>query len=104
MRIMISQPMNGLTREQIERARAETVRKLEAEGHEIVDSFVEVPGDAGINAGLYCLGKSFQIMAGCDAVYFMPGWDKARGCSMEFHAAMKYGVKTLFAEGHDPFK
>lgn len=97
MRIMISQPMRGLTREQIEEGRAAVVSKLTAAGYEIVDSFVADETPVG-NAALACLGKSFQIMAQCDAVYFMSGWEKARGCWMEYHACRRYGIRAMCGE------
>jgi hypothetical protein len=88
--------MKGLTREQIEANRAAVVAELTAQGHEIVDSFVAEETPTG-NAALDCLGKSFQIIAQSDAVYFMDGWEAARGCWMEFEACKRYGVKTLNA-------
>ena len=95
MRVMISQPMAGLTREEIERNRAEAVRWLEAEGHEVVDSIVTDEPPANSNQALFCLGKSFQIMATCDAVLFLEGWEQARGCRMEHAACEAYGVQVM---------
>ena len=95
MRVMISQPMKGLTREEIERNRAEAVKRLGAEGHEVVDSIVTDEPPADSNAALHCLGKSFQIMATCDAVLFLEGWEQARGCRMERAACEAYGVKVM---------
>ena len=95
MRVMISQPMKGLTLEQITLNRAEAVKRLEAEGHEVVDSIVTDEPPANSNQALFCLGKSFQIMAKCDAVLFLEGWDKARGCRMERAACEAYGVQVM---------
>ena len=38
MKIMLSQPMNGKTNEQIKEEREALVKKLEAEGHEVLDT------------------------------------------------------------------
>ena len=38
MKIVISQPMNGMSNDQIKKNRGEVVKDLEAEGHEILDS------------------------------------------------------------------
>jgi hypothetical protein len=86
--------MRGLTREQIEANRAAVVAELTAAGHEIVDSFVADETPTG-NAALDCLGKSFQIIAQADAVYFMEGWEQARGCKMEYAACRAYGIAIL---------
>lgn len=92
MRVMISQPMNGLSAEEIRERRAAVVARLEAEGHEVVDTvFTETPPE-GDNQALWYLGKSLQAIAGVDAVYFMDGWDKARGCRIEYEACVTYGV------------
>ena len=96
MRFMISQPMKGLSKEQIEENRAYIVKKLTEEGHTIVDSFIEVPDSE--NKALWCLGASFQIMSNCDAVYFLKGWENARGCVLEHKACEAYGVKIYLEE------
>ena len=38
MKIMISQPMNGKTTEQIRKERVELVKELESQGHEVLDT------------------------------------------------------------------
>ncbi|MDR2209385.1 MAG: DUF4406 domain-containing protein [Azoarcus sp.] len=91
---MISQPMKGLTREQIESNRAEVVSLITELGYEIIDSYVTDETPTG-NRALDCLGKSFQIIAQADAVYFMDGWRDSRDCWMEFEACVRYGIKTI---------
>lgn len=93
MKVMISQPMNGLTDEEILESKRKAVIQLESQGHEVVNSFFgnDHPGGA-----LYCLGKSLEIMDNCDAVYFLNGWKNARGCRIEFQAALDYNKKLLF--------
>lgn len=34
-------------------------------------------------------------MANADAVYFMEGWQNARGCVIEHMICEKYGIKIL---------
>lgn len=93
MKVMISQPMNGLTEEEILDNKRKATIQLEAQGFEVINSFFgsDHPGGA-----LYCLGKSLEIMDGCDAVYFLNGWTDARGCRIEFLAALDYNKKVLF--------
>ena len=58
MRVMISQPMKGLSAEEIRERRAAVVAGLEAEGHQVVDTvFTEAPPE-GDNQALWYLGKS----------------------------------------------
>lgn len=95
MRVMISQPMNGLTEEQIEKNRAAAVARIQAAGHTVVDSIIADDPPADSNAGLFYLGRSLQIMAECDAVLFIEGWEQARGCIIEHIACNGYGIAIL---------
>ena len=93
---MISQPMRGKTNEQIRQERAELVKQLEEEGHEVIDTiFEEAPADEDI--AIYMLSQSIRYIGKVDAVVFMPGWEEARGCRIEYEVADKYGkfIKTL---------
>lgn len=89
IKIMISQPMKGKTEEQIRSERAELVKKLEEKGHEVVDTIFAEETPEG-DARLYYLAKSIEAMSKVDAVVFMPGWEKARGCQIEHEIAVKY--------------
>lgn len=95
MRVMISQPMAGLKRDTIEARRAEAVEMLEAKGHEVVSSNVADEPPANSNEALWYLGRSLQIMATCDAVLFLEGWEHARGCRIERAACELYGVDSM---------
>lgn len=63
LKIMISQPMDGKSEEQIRNERAKLVKEL---------------------------AKSIEAMSKVDAVTFMPGWENARGCKIEHEIAVKY--------------
>lgn len=97
MQIIISQPMKGLTEEQIRINRSAVVAELEAQGHTIIDSiFPDFPSASTKNVPLYFLGRSFMLIAEqADAVYFMNGWQEARGCKMEYEACKEYGVQII---------
>ena len=96
MKVMISQPMKGLTTEQVRQNREHAVLLLEGMGDEVVDTvFTDNPPETK-NEALWHLGKSLQFMANCDAVYFMKGWEDARGCAIEHDAATKYGIQTIY--------
>lgn len=96
MKIMISQPMRGKTNEQIREERAELVKQLEKQGHEVIDTVFETaPADEDI--AIYMLSQSIRYIGKVDAVVFMPGWKNARGCRIEYKVADNYGkfIKTL---------
>lgn len=95
MKIMISQPMRGKTNEQIRQERAELVKELEEQGHEVIDTvFEEAPADEDI--AIYMLSQSIRYIGKVDAVYFMKGWEKARGCKIEHQVAVEYGKKVFY--------
>lgn len=96
MKIMISQPMRGKTNEQIRQERAELVKELEEQGHEVIDTvFENAPADE--DTAIYMLSQSIRYIGKVDAVVFMPGWEEARGCRIEYEVADNYGkfIKTL---------
>lgn len=96
MKIMISQPMNGKTEEQIRNERASLVKELEEKGYEVIDTIFAEKTPEG-DARLYYLAKSIEAMSKVDAIIFMPGWEKARGCKIEHEIAVKYNkfIKEL---------
>ena len=95
MKIMISQPMKGKTNEQIREERAELVEKLKVEGHEVIDTvFENAPVDEDIV--IYMLSQSIRYIGKVDAVYFMKGWEKARGCKIEHEVAVQYGKQVFY--------
>lgn len=96
MKVMISQPMRGKTNEQIREERAELVKRLTEEGHEVVDTIFEnAPADEDV--AIYMLSQSIRYIGKADALYFMRDWEKARGCKIEHEVAVEYGKKVFYA-------
>ena len=95
MKIMISQPMRGKTNEQIRKERTELVKKIQKEGNEVVDTvFENAPNNEDI--AIYMLSQSIRYIGKVDAVYFMKGWNKARGCKIEHEVAVEYGKQVFY--------
>ena len=92
MRIMISQPMTGRTVGDIRRERSKVINKLKEDGHEVIDTVFNFEGKDPYNDGLFYMGHSILAMSEVDAVVFMPGWDKSRGCKIEHELALRYGL------------
>ena len=98
-KVFISQPMNGLTEEEIlkERERAEFAvreyleRIYPGEPVEFLNTyFRDFDGN-----GLKYLAKSLELLAEADVAYFAEGWETARGCGIEHDCAAAYGKKIL---------
>ena len=88
MKIMISQPMRGKTNEQIRKEREELVRRLQEEGHEVIDTVLDISEN---KSPIYYLSRSIELLDKADGVVFMKGWQEARGCRIEHQVAVDYG-------------
>lgn len=105
---MISQPMNGLTDEEIEKTREKAIRHLERLGYKVVntlftdDWYSESMKDRDVhNTPVYYLARSLESMSFCDVVYFCDGWEEARGCRIEHDVAEEYGLDIIYAEDEE---
>lgn len=103
---MFSQPMAGLTDEQIIAAREVAIKHLTENGYEVVNTLFtdewyskEKIAERGVVQIPLCfMAKSLEIMSLCHAVYFAKGWENARGCRIEHEAAKAYGLEILYEE------
>ena len=98
--VFISQPMKCLTEAQIRANRQDAVEQIESLGCEVLDSVFdyESPEYTGLkNKPLFYLAKSFELIASkADGVYFLKGWQEARGCRLEHDACIAYGVPVYY--------
>lgn len=107
LKAMISQPMNGLSEEEIQKVRLKAIEDLEEKGYEVVSTYFDdewANKDNMVNRGVRqipvaFLAKSLEHMALCDAVYFCDGWEKARGCRIENQVAKAYGLTIIYPSG-----
>lgn len=102
-RVFISQPMRGMTDDEILKARNKAVSFLEEQGYEVADSFFqETPTFSdepdGCNHPMFCLAKSLEVLSTCDILYCCKGWNENRGCIIEHDAAIAYGLSVLECE------
>ena len=96
MKVMISQPMRGKTNAQIRKERADVVRRLKADGFEVVDTIINDEPPKNSDEAIFYLGKSIEFISMVDVVYFMQGWHKARGCMIEHAVCQQYGKQTMY--------
>ena len=98
-KLFISQPMRGLTDEEILKAREEIRARAEhaiGEPVELIDSFIkDFPGEINKSIPVWCLGKSIQFLSQADIAYFGGNWRNARGCKIEHEVARIYGIKII---------
>lgn len=96
MKVMISQPMYGKTDEQIRLERENLVELLELEGLEVVDTIISEDAPKDMDEAIYYLAKSIKYIGKVDCVFFMKGWEKARGCKIEHQVAVEYGKQVKY--------
>lgn len=101
MKVFISQPMQGLTDEEILKAREEAIvyakahlPHLKDEEIEIINSFF--PGAVAENRPLWNLGKSLQLLSEADVCLFIGSWVMSRGCRIEHECCLQYGIKAIY--------
>lgn len=101
---MISQPMNGLTDEEIVKTRSKAIKHLERLGYKVVNtlfaydwySYLAMKGIGVVNIPLHFLAKSIEKMSHCDVAYFCYGWENYRGCRIEHEVAKAYGLDIIY--------
>ena len=98
-KLFISQPMRGLTDEEILKAREEIKNRAEetiGEPLELINSFIEdYPRENNKSIPVWYLGKSIQFLSQADIAYFGGDWRNARGCKIEYEIANVYGIKVI---------
>ena len=98
MKLFISQPMGGRTDEEILAEREKAIASVKKyakpdEEIEVIDSFFQnAPAEA---RPLWYLGKSLELLSTADIVYFVKGWENARGCKIENTCAIEYGIDVI---------
>lgn len=102
-KLFISQPMRGLSEEEILREREEIKRNVKSkieefmgEPVEVIDSyFQDYPGESCKSIPIWYLGKSIKLLSEADIVYFGGDWRNARGCRIEHKVAEEYGIQII---------
>ena len=105
-RVMISQPMSGLTDDEITQTQNRAYQHLRDIGYDVVNTlFLDYPSDEDLKVSrgiiqphIFYLSNAVREMSKCDAVYFVKGWKDARGCKIEHEIAREYGLELIYEE------
>lgn len=98
LNVFISQPMAGLTTQQITQRRdhiAELVKNRYGNDVVIIDSIL-TKQPTNKNPSVHCLGTSLQLMADADLAVFDIGYEFARGCRIEHQVAIDYNIDLAY--------
>jgi hypothetical protein len=91
---IISQPMRGKTEDEVRAEREPVIHLLQENGYETIDTVFSDFTNQG-NIPLKYLAKSLEFIADVEMVYFMKGWEHARGCKIEHQVCIDYGIEIL---------
>lgn len=97
MKVFISQPMRGLAEREIKLNRLkaiENIKSIYGNDVEIIDNYFN-----NNEKPLFNLGKSIELLSTADVIYLCKGWNKARGCNIEYMCASDYSIKIIFENG-----
>lgn len=105
-KIIISQPLENKTPQEIIETEKEARKYLETKGYKVENKFfinekwlIEQLGIK--NQTLYDVGKLFETMSTCDAVYFTDGWALSKECRIIRLAAILYNFEILEENNKD---
>ena len=76
--------------------RKKVVDKLEDLGWEVIDTLFKDTPEKECDVPVYYLAKSIDAISKVDAVLFMNGWEKARGCKIEHEICLQYNILTMY--------
>lgn len=102
--IVISQPMRGMSPEQVEAVRKEAEKDVISMGFKPYENIYDesfneqaVPENCK-HPGILAMAGAMERLSQADALYLAPGWSSARGCRIEYEVALSFGMAIIQAE------
>ena len=97
MKVFISQPMTGRTKEEILSERNKVIGALENKYDvEVLDSYFEDYDPQDRSTPIKYLAKSINVLAEADVILFVGNWENSRGCKVEYECAKQYGISIFY--------
>lgn len=98
---MISQPMKGLSDDEIKATREKATEVLEKLGYKVINTYFaeewadpnRMLEDGVKHIPVQFLSKAIDKLSKVDAVYFCKGWEQARGCCIEHTVCTEYHIQ-----------
>lgn len=102
-KVFISQPMGGIYKDKFERDRAAAKQHIyNALGGipiEFIESYIEHNPNINFRfksrEPIWYLAQSLILLADADYIYFVNGWQTARGCKVERLVAEEYDIPII---------
>lgn len=94
MKVYISLPISGKDIEEV-KARCEEAKALITKDGHVPVSPLDLVTDLNAAYSEH-MGRDIAALLECDAVMFLPGWTRSRGCRLEYQAAKIYDKQRIF--------
>lgn len=96
MKIYISGPITGIPTAQARADFAAAAAEIQRRGHEPVNpcKLQDILNPETTTCAQF-MEPALGLLRASDAIAFMPGWEKSKGCRAEYYAAMS-GRKDIF--------
>lgn len=102
-KVFISQPMGGIYQDKFERdreaAKQHIYNALGGIPIEFIESYIEENPDINFRfksrEPIWYLAQSLILLADADYIYFVNGWQTARGCKVERLVAEEYDIPII---------
>ena len=97
--LFISQPMSGLTNDEILNVRQKATQFISDKYPDneilVLPSYKEQPDNTyNATSAVNLLGNAISLMAKANVIYFVPGWQKSKGCQIENEVARRWLEET----------
>lgn len=104
MKVFISQPMSGLSNEEIRRVRKKAqddcCKMFNIDNVEVLDTWYEDFEEMYTNH-FWCLGEAIKKLAYADLVWFVQGWEDSHGCCVEMACVKEYNLPYVNCDNYD---
>lgn len=110
-KVFISQPMRGLTLDEVKYNREQAIMNISnmtlagKDGKAVDDEDllffdnIQEDLDPEITTSLDYLGNDVKMLGHADLVYFVSGWEKSRGCNIEYQICKDWDIPMIFEQG-----
>jgi hypothetical protein len=93
-KIYISGPISGHPIDEVKRRFSAWKRKLTEGGYKaVIPTENGLPPDA---SWLEHMKRDIELLNDCDAIFMLEGWQKSRGCQIEFNIAVEAKIPIIF--------